>query len=354
MKSSRIESGPSWSLVSVFDLSQDVAGVRFDLFYVSQVLFGLNNFNNTVMFQIYYGCVVVDAGSCLGWAANSVCWDTEFQDGFPVIILGMNYVQETKKMVVYIGKAYMMEDSYHWLMLRFLLVTYRLRSWYDPHLLIHSFASGLMRCQVKMSFVKESCASEVEMSISLAAWYIGFVIRKIHDRGLDKRGQRWISCLLMIVFQRLFLSSQAVGLWFVIWYILRRQVGDQVLDILINWRGLCSVQDGLSLIPELSRNVVHRNVLSKFLVWICSEAWHGFVIACYKLVLLAIFDIYMVQTQAWDNRQVGVLSRVPVLCICVNVGVDMRNILERIMLKHNGRFKPQVFLLVNVTRPDIN
>ncbi|KAL0721599.1 hypothetical protein Bca4012_036198 [Brassica carinata] len=82
-----------------------------------------------------------------GWAANSVCWDTEFQDGFPVIILGMNYVQETKKMVVYIGKAYMMEDSYHWLMLRFLLVTYRLRSWYDPHLLIHSFASGLMRCQ---------------------------------------------------------------------------------------------------------------------------------------------------------------------------------------------------------------
>ncbi|KAL0898048.1 hypothetical protein Bca101_082009 [Brassica carinata] len=58
-----------------------------------------------------------------GWAANAVCWDTEFQDGFPVIILGL---------------------------------------------------LSLAHVEVKMSFVKESCASEVEMSISLAAWLLGY------------------------------------------------------------------------------------------------------------------------------------------------------------------------------------
>lgn len=260
---------------------QDVAGSRL-VFYASQGFFGFTNFNKMVMLHIY----LFYAGSCLRCVVMSVCWDTELCFVIPVFCFGMNYVQEIKNLFVGNGKDFMRGDFWLWFILRLLLVMYRLRSWYGH--IEDFYISGFTRCRVKMRAAQETFVLEEWMGTSLAGWYFGFVTRMVYGRWLDKRDQMWILCFLTFAFQWLFLSSRDIGLRVVSWYIPRRQVRDQVLDILLILRGLWSVKDCWSLLLALLRDVVHMNGLSKLLAWICFTVSYKLGIACYKLGLVVI------------------------------------------------------------------
>lgn len=151
MRSCRIECGPRWSLLFIFDCALGDTRACLVCFNGPMGQVGFTYINKILVFQCYFVSVGVDAADDLYsvWEFQLFYLHTEFRSDIRVAKFGCNMNLETLCLVICNRKEDAVESHALHLILRLSLVWFTLRSWYVSKLVTHASRCGYVQYKIR-------------------------------------------------------------------------------------------------------------------------------------------------------------------------------------------------------------